>query len=121
VHAAVKEALVNVVKHASASSVLVTITYADDAVDVVVQVDGIGASERVLREGIEGHFGIRNMRRHAITLSTITRSLAPDCERSSSPTSTSKSSGRRIRPNGSKSSSRWQGQMSCCSTPVCRA
>jgi len=70
VHAVVKEALANVVKHARASMVLVSIRYADDRLDVVIQDDGVGAPAAVLRASDERdlHFGIANMRRQILAL-----------------------------------------------------
>jgi signal transduction histidine kinase len=66
--AVVKEALANVVKHARARTVLVTIQHVDDCVDMVIQDDGVGVSDVVLR-GLEEsylHFGLRNMRRQIL-------------------------------------------------------
>jgi signal transduction histidine kinase len=69
VHAVVKEAIANVVQHASARTLLIDIQYSDDRLDVVVQDDGIGASERVLRGAVElPRFGLRNMRRQIAAL-----------------------------------------------------
>ncbi|HEY2703723.1 MAG TPA: GAF domain-containing protein [Candidatus Dormibacteraeota bacterium] len=60
-----REALANVVKHAHAQRVHVSLTYADDHVDLAIQDDGEGASEEVL-EGYGDsylHYGLRNLRR----------------------------------------------------------
>ena len=65
VHGAVKEALANVAKHAQAETVLVSLRYADDRCDVVVQDDGVGAPENVLHtfEDSYLHYGLRHMQR----------------------------------------------------------
>jgi signal transduction histidine kinase len=64
VYSVVKEALANVVKHARARTVLVSIRYDDKCVDVVIQDDGTGASDLMLRRLHDSylHFGLRNMR-----------------------------------------------------------
>jgi signal transduction histidine kinase len=69
-HAVVKEALSNVTKHAHASTVLVSIRYAQDRCDVVVQDDGVGAQELALRtfEDSYLHFGLRHMRQQVLDL-----------------------------------------------------
>jgi signal transduction histidine kinase len=62
--AVVKEALSNVVKHARARMVLVSIRYEPDRVDVVIQDDGIGLPD-LARESDERsvlHYGVDNMR-----------------------------------------------------------
>ena len=60
----IKEALTNVVKHAHARFVLVSVRYETDRVDVVVQDDGVGAAALVVgrEERSDRHFGVRNMR-----------------------------------------------------------
>jgi signal transduction histidine kinase len=65
VYAVVKEALANVAKHAHAQTVLVSLRYADDRCDVVVQDDGVGAPENVLHtfEDSYLHYGLRHMQR----------------------------------------------------------
>lgn len=62
--AVVKEALMNVTKHAEAHVVLVSLRYGHDQVDVVVQDDGIGASDLALDGQADPapHFGVNNMR-----------------------------------------------------------
>jgi signal transduction histidine kinase len=69
-HAVVKEALCNVTKHAQASTVLVSIRYAQDRCDVVVQDDGVGVQEPALRtfEDSYLHFGLRHMRQQVLDL-----------------------------------------------------
>lgn len=64
----VKEALANVAKHALARMVLVSIRHNDKGVDVVIQDDGVGASDLVLRSFQESylHFGLRNMRQQIL-------------------------------------------------------
>jgi signal transduction histidine kinase len=59
----VREALTNVVKHARARRVLVSLRYEQDRVDLVVQDDGAGAPEAILRDYPSSylHFGLRNM------------------------------------------------------------
>jgi signal transduction histidine kinase len=68
--AVIKEALANVVKHSRARMVLVSIRYEPDRVDVVVQDDGVGVPELVLRshEESEMHYGLRNMRQQIVAL-----------------------------------------------------
>jgi signal transduction histidine kinase len=68
--ALVKEALANVVRHAEARGVLVSVRYGIDRVDLVVQDDGVGASELVLRQFPDSllHFGLRHMRESVIGL-----------------------------------------------------
>jgi signal transduction histidine kinase len=66
--AVVKEALANVAKHAQARMVLVSIRHDEKGVDVVIQDDGVGASDLVLCsfQGSYLHFGLRNMRRQIL-------------------------------------------------------
>jgi signal transduction histidine kinase len=60
-----REALINVVRHARARRVLVSLRYSDGHVDLVIQDDGIGASEQILRHYQESgtHFGMKRSRR----------------------------------------------------------
>lgn len=60
-----REALSNVVRHARARRVLVSLRFSDDQVDLVIQDDGVGASEQVLRHYQESgtHFGMKRSRR----------------------------------------------------------
>ena len=60
-----REALINVARHARARRVLVSLRYSDDHVDLVVQDDGIGASEQILKHYQESgtHFGMKRSRR----------------------------------------------------------
>jgi signal transduction histidine kinase len=68
--AVVKEALANVVRHAHAQVVLVSVRYGTDRVDLVVQDDGIGAPELILRQLSDSlmHFGLRHMRESVVGL-----------------------------------------------------
>jgi signal transduction histidine kinase len=70
VYAVVREALANVVKHSHAQTVLVSLRYAEDRCDVVVQDDGVGAPEPVLRtfEDSYLHYGLRHMCRQIMDL-----------------------------------------------------
>jgi signal transduction histidine kinase len=60
-----REALMNVVRHARARRVLVSLRYSDDHVDLVIQDDGVGASEQILKHYQESgtHFGMKRGRR----------------------------------------------------------
>jgi signal transduction histidine kinase len=60
-----REALSNVVRHARARQVLVSLRYSDDHVDLVIQDDGVGASEQILRTYQDSgtHFGMKRSRR----------------------------------------------------------
>ncbi len=60
-----REALANVVRHARANRVLVSLRYSDDCVDLVIQDDGAGASEQILKHYQESgtHFGMKRSRR----------------------------------------------------------
>jgi signal transduction histidine kinase len=60
-----REALANVLRHARAKRVLVSLRYSDDHVDLVIQDDGAGASEQVLKHYQESgtHFGMKRSRR----------------------------------------------------------
>src|SRR5712692_7844047 len=57
----VREALANVARHARAKRVLVSLRYSDDHVDLVIQDDGVGASEQILEHYQESgtHFGLK--------------------------------------------------------------
>ncbi|HKB17673.1 MAG TPA: GAF domain-containing protein [Candidatus Dormibacteraeota bacterium] len=60
-----REALANVVRHARANRVLVSLRYSDECVDLVIQDDGAGASEQILKHYQESgtHFGMKRSRR----------------------------------------------------------
>ncbi|HXM56099.1 MAG TPA: GAF domain-containing protein [Candidatus Dormibacteraeota bacterium] len=60
-----REALSNVARHARARRVLVSLRYSPDHVDLVIQDDGVGASEQILRHYQESgtHFGMKRSRR----------------------------------------------------------
>ncbi len=60
-----REALANVVRHARARRVLVSLRYSGDHVDLVIQDDGVGASEQILNHYQESgtHFGMKRSRR----------------------------------------------------------
>ena len=60
-----REALANVVRHAQAKRVLVSLRYSADHVDLVIQDDGAGASEQILNHYQESgtHFGMKRSRR----------------------------------------------------------
>jgi len=60
-----REALVNVVRHARAHRVLVSLRYSGDQVDLVIQDDGVGASDQILKHYQESgtHFGMKRSRR----------------------------------------------------------
>ena len=60
-----REALANVLRHARARRVLVSLRYSDDHVDLVIQDDGAGASEQILKHYQESgtHFGMKRSRR----------------------------------------------------------
>ena len=60
-----REAMANVVRHARAKRVLVSLRYSDDSVDLVIQDDGAGASEQILKHYQESgtHFGMKRSRR----------------------------------------------------------
>jgi signal transduction histidine kinase len=65
-----REALANVARHAKAKRVLVSLRYSDEHVDLVIQDDGIGASEQVLQHYQESstHFGLKRSRRQVEAL-----------------------------------------------------
>jgi signal transduction histidine kinase len=60
-----REALANVVRHARAHRVLVSLRFSDDHVDLVIQDDGAGASEQILKhyQDSSTHFGMKRSRR----------------------------------------------------------
>src|SRR5438876_979524 len=60
-----REALANVVRHARARRVLVSLRYSDHHVDLVIQDDGAGASDQILQHYQESgtHFGMKRSRR----------------------------------------------------------
>jgi signal transduction histidine kinase len=66
--AAVSEAFTNLARHSKAQMVLVSVRYEEDRVDVVIQDDGVGAPEIVLRSFQDSHlrFGLRHMRQQVI-------------------------------------------------------
>jgi signal transduction histidine kinase len=59
-----REALANVARHAKAKRVLVSLRYSGEHVDIVIQDDGVGASEQVLKTYQESttHFGLKRSR-----------------------------------------------------------
>jgi signal transduction histidine kinase len=61
----VKEALNNVVKHAKATQVLVSVRNSEDRADLVVQDDGVGIGDAILRTYADDflHFGLRHIDR----------------------------------------------------------
>src|SRR6202140_2132751 len=65
-----REALANVARHARAGRVLVSLRYSDQHVDLVIQDDGIGASEQILQHYQESstHFGLKRSRRQVEAL-----------------------------------------------------
>jgi signal transduction histidine kinase len=65
-----REALANVARHARAGRVLVSLRYSDEHVDLVIQDDGIGASEQILQHYQESstHFGLKRSRRQVEAL-----------------------------------------------------
>lgn len=69
-HSLIGEALTNVERHSLATTVLVSIRYGDDHVDVVIQDDGVGVSDLVLGTFQDSylHFGLRHMRQQVLDL-----------------------------------------------------
>ena len=65
-----REALANVARHAKAGRVLVSLRYSNEHVDLVIQDDGIGASEQILQHYQESstHFGLKRSRRQVEAL-----------------------------------------------------
>ncbi|MDX6297351.1 MAG: hypothetical protein QOI51_1208, partial [Nocardioidaceae bacterium] len=70
VHLVTREALINVGRHAHASNVVVSLRYEPDWVHVVVQDDGSGIPDAVLRDYPASylHFGLRHMRVRVLEL-----------------------------------------------------
>lgn len=68
-----REALANVARHARAKRVLVSLRYSDEHVDLVIQDDGVGASEQILKNYQESstHFGLKRSRRQVEALGGI--------------------------------------------------
>ncbi|MCU1427854.1 MAG: two-component sensor histidine kinase [Actinomycetia bacterium] len=66
----ISEALNNVERHAHARMVLVSLRHGDHHVDVVIQDDGVGASDLVLTTYQDSylHFGLRHMRQQIFDL-----------------------------------------------------
>ncbi|HEY8797549.1 MAG TPA: GAF domain-containing protein [Candidatus Dormibacteraeota bacterium] len=65
-----REALANVARHARARRVLVSLRYSEEQIDLVIQDDGVGASEQVLQHYQESstHFGLKQSRRQVEAL-----------------------------------------------------
>jgi signal transduction histidine kinase len=65
-----REALANVARHAKAKKVLVSLRYSDEHVDLVIQDDGVGASEQILKnyQDSSTHFGLKRSRRQVEAL-----------------------------------------------------
>jgi signal transduction histidine kinase len=65
-----REALANVVRHARARRVLVSLRYSDEHIDLVIQDDGVGASDQILQHYQESgtHFGLKRSRRQVEAL-----------------------------------------------------
>jgi signal transduction histidine kinase len=65
-----REALANVARHSRAKRVLVSLRYSDEHVDLVIQDDGVGASEQILHHYQESgtHFGLKRSRRQVEAL-----------------------------------------------------
>src|SRR6202158_2399211 len=65
-----REALANVIRHAQARRVLVSLRYSDEHVDLVIQDDGVGASEQILKnyQDSSTHFGLKRSRRQVEAL-----------------------------------------------------
>jgi signal transduction histidine kinase len=63
--AVAKEAISNAARHARARMVLVTLSFVGGSVDIVIQDDGDGASELILRNYPESssHFGLKGLRK----------------------------------------------------------
>lgn len=59
------ESMTNSVKHARASVVVLTLSYAPDGVELTVRDDGTGFSEESAPDAGTGHFGLRGMRERA--------------------------------------------------------
>jgi signal transduction histidine kinase len=65
-----REALANVTRHARARRVLVSLRYSNEHVDLVIQDDGVGASEQILKhyQDSSTHFGLKRSRRQVEAL-----------------------------------------------------
>jgi signal transduction histidine kinase len=65
-----REALANVVRHAQARRVLVSLRYSDEHVDLIIQDDGVGASEQIRKhyQDSSTHFGLKRSRRQVEAL-----------------------------------------------------
>jgi signal transduction histidine kinase len=65
-----REALANVTRHAKARRVLVSLRYSNEHVDLVIQDDGVGASEQILKhyQDSSTHFGLKRSRRQVEAL-----------------------------------------------------
>jgi signal transduction histidine kinase len=68
VHAVVRQAIANAVQHARAGSLLVTLHYQPDRLEVVVQDDGVGMGGGGDGDRAGLHFGVANMRRQVHAL-----------------------------------------------------
>jgi signal transduction histidine kinase len=68
VQVVVEESLTNVKKHAGARMVLVSLRYGPQNLDLVIQDDGVGAPEALLRSFQDSylHFGLRHIRQVVI-------------------------------------------------------
>jgi signal transduction histidine kinase len=69
-YAVVREALINVGRHARAGSVLVSLRYEADSIDIVVQDDGVGMPDVALPHDCDSylHFGLRHIRDQVLAL-----------------------------------------------------
>jgi signal transduction histidine kinase len=65
-----REALANMARHARAKRVLVSLRYSNEHVDLVIQDDGVGASEQILQhyQDSSTHFGLKRSRRQVEAL-----------------------------------------------------
>jgi signal transduction histidine kinase len=68
VHSVMEQALTNVIQHAAAHMVLISVRYEPGRVDVVIQDDGVGAPDIILQTFQDSylHFGLRSMRQQTI-------------------------------------------------------
>lgn len=74
-----QEAVANVVEHAKAQSVCVTVTYSTDAVILHIADDGIGFQPEKAASIDQGHFGIAGMKERAMQIhATLTINSAPE-------------------------------------------
>jgi signal transduction histidine kinase len=60
-----REALANAFRHASATKVVVTLTFGQERLGIVIADDGVGMSKEMQANGRAGHFGLSGMRAHA--------------------------------------------------------